>query len=61
MAEVRMADLFGRLRRWRAMRLDRVYRSRIVDSEILVLGVGGQFVPLKGIDDEILRLGRMAF
>jgi len=38
-----------------------LYRSRIVDSEILVLGVGGQFVPLKGIDDEILRLGRMAF
>jgi hypothetical protein len=37
------------------------YESRLSDTDILVLGVGGQFVPLKGIDESILRLGRMAF
>jgi len=37
------------------------YESRLSDTDILVLGVGGRFVPLKGIDESILRLGRMAF
>ncbi len=37
------------------------YESRLSDTDILVLGVGGRFVPLKGIDEAILRLGRMAF
>ena len=37
------------------------YESSLFDTEILVLGVGGRFVPLKGIDESILRLGRMAF
>jgi hypothetical protein len=37
------------------------YESRMSDTDILVLGVGGRFVPLKGIDESILRLGRMAF
>jgi hypothetical protein len=37
------------------------YESTLFDSQILVVGVGGQFIPLKGIDEAILRLGRMAF
>jgi hypothetical protein len=37
------------------------YESTLFDSQILVLGVGGRFIPLKGIDEAILRLGRMAF
>jgi len=37
------------------------YESRLSDTDILVLGVGGRFVPLRGIDESILRLGRMAF
>jgi Domain of unknown function (DUF4359) len=37
------------------------YESRLSDADILVLGVGGRFVPLRGIDASILRLGRMAF
>ena len=37
------------------------YESKLSDTDILVLGVGGRFVPLKGIDESILRLGRMAF
>lgn len=37
------------------------YESTLFDSQILVLGIGGRFIPLKGIDDAIVRLGRMAF
>lgn len=37
------------------------YESSLFDTDILVLGVGGRFIPLKGIDEFILRLGRMAF
>jgi hypothetical protein len=37
------------------------YESRLSDTDILVLGVGGRFFPLRGIDESILRLGRMAF
>ncbi|WP_455245941.1 DUF4359 domain-containing protein [Petrachloros mirabilis] len=38
-----------------------LYETKIDDSSFLVLGVGGQFVPLKGKDEVILKLGRMAF
>ena len=38
-----------------------VYETAVFDSRIVVLGVGGFFVPLKGIDEAILRLGRLAF
>jgi len=37
------------------------YESRLFEKEIVVLGIGGRFIPLKGIDEAILRLGRMAF
>lgn len=37
------------------------YETTVYDSRILVLGVAGRFVPLKGIDEAILRLGRLAF
>ena len=37
------------------------YESRLSNADILVLGVAGRFIPLKGIDESILRLGRMAF
>ena len=37
------------------------YETSVYDSRILVLGVAGRFVPLKGIDEAILRLGRLAF
>jgi len=38
-----------------------MYESRVFETEVLVLGVCGRFIPLKGVDDAILRLGRMAF
>ncbi len=37
------------------------YESRLGDSQILVLGIAGRFIPLKGMDEAIVRLGRMAF
>ena len=38
-----------------------VYETSVFDSRIVVLGVAGYFIPLKGIDEAILRLGRRAF
>jgi hypothetical protein len=37
------------------------YETTIFDSRIVVLGIGGSFIPIKGIDEAILRLGRLAF
>ena len=37
------------------------YETTVLDSHILVLGVAGRFIPLRGIDETILRLGRLAF
>ncbi|HSA65362.1 MAG TPA: DUF4359 domain-containing protein [Nitrospira sp.] len=38
-----------------------VYETSVFDSRFVVLGVGGSFFPLKGIDEAIIRLGRLAF
>ncbi len=38
-----------------------VYETTVLDSHILVLGVAGRFIPLRGVDETILRLGRLAF
>ena len=38
-----------------------VYETSVFESRTVVLGIGGSFLPLKGIDEAILRLGRQAF
>jgi uncharacterized protein DUF4359 len=38
-----------------------VYETSLFDSRVLVLGIGGRFIPIKGVDEAVLRLGRMAF
>ena len=38
-----------------------VYETTIFDSRVVVLGIAGSFIPLKGIDEAIVRLGRLAF
>ena len=38
-----------------------IYETSLFDVRIVVLGVAGSFIPLKGIDEAILRLGRLAF
>ncbi len=38
-----------------------VYETSLFDVRIIVLGIAGYLVPLKGIDEAILKLGRLAF
>ena len=38
-----------------------LYETTVFESHILVLGVAGYFIPLKGLDESIVRLGRLAF
>jgi hypothetical protein len=38
-----------------------LYETSIFDSQIVVLGVASSFIPLKGINDAIVKLGRLAF
>ena len=38
-----------------------VYETSILDSRIVVVGIAGSFIPLKGINEGIIRLGRLAF
>ena len=37
------------------------YETSLFDSHIVVLGAAGSFIPLKGIDEAVVRLGRLAF
>ena len=45
-------------RNWAVMS---IYETSLFDVRIVVLGAAGSFVPLRGIDEAILRLGRLAF
>ena len=38
-----------------------IYETSVFESRMVVLGVAGYFIPLRGIDQAILRLGRRAF
>jgi hypothetical protein len=38
-----------------------LFETSVLDSRIVVLGVAGYFIPLKGIEEGIVRLGRLAF
>jgi uncharacterized protein DUF4359 len=38
-----------------------IYDTSVFNSRIVVLGVAGRFIPLQGIDEAIVRLGRLAF
>jgi Domain of unknown function (DUF4359) len=38
-----------------------VYETTVFDFRIVVMGVAGSFIPLKGIDEAIVRLGRLVF
>lgn len=37
------------------------YETEIADAKVVVLGVGGRFIPIKGLEETTLRIGRMAF
>jgi hypothetical protein len=38
-----------------------VYETSLFETHIVVLGIAGSFIPLKGIDEAIVKLGRLAF
>jgi hypothetical protein len=33
----------------------------VLDNEVLVIGIAGRFIPIKGVEETILKIGRMAF
>jgi hypothetical protein len=37
------------------------YETRVVDTKVVVLGLGGRFIPLQGVEEATLKIGRMAF
>jgi hypothetical protein len=37
------------------------YETQVADTKVVVLGLGGQFVPLQGVEEATLKIGRMAF
>lgn len=38
-----------------------LFETTALEAHIEVLAIGGRFLPLKGVDDAIVRLGRLAF
>jgi len=37
------------------------YETQVADTKVVVLGLGGRFVPLQGVEEATLKIGRMAF
>jgi hypothetical protein len=37
------------------------YETQVADTKVVVLGIGGRFVPIKGMEEVTLKIGRMAF
>jgi uncharacterized protein DUF4359 len=37
------------------------FETTVYDVHLVVLGIGGYFIPLEGVDEAVLRLGRRLF
>jgi hypothetical protein len=37
------------------------YETHVVDTRVVVLGIGSRFVPIEGVEEAALRIGRMVF
>jgi hypothetical protein len=37
------------------------YETQVADTKVIVLGLGGRFIPLQGAEEATLKIGRMAF
>ena len=37
------------------------YETQVADTTVIVLGLAGRFIPIKGVEEATLKLGRMAF
>ncbi|MBI4002571.1 MAG: DUF4359 domain-containing protein [Nitrospira defluvii] len=38
-----------------------LFETNVLEESVLVLGVAGQFVPLRGVEEATLKVGRLAF
>jgi predicted Abi (CAAX) family protease len=38
-----------------------LFETNVLEESVLVLGVGGQFIPLRGVEEATLKVGRLAF
>ena len=38
-----------------------LFETRVLGEQVLVLGVAEQFIPLRGVDEATLKVGRLAF
>ena len=38
-----------------------MFRTQFMDTELVVLGVGGQFIPIRGVEEATGKIGRLAF
>lgn len=37
------------------------YETRVAESKVVVIGIGGRFIPIKGLEETTLKIGRMVF
>lgn len=37
------------------------FETKIIDVHVVVVGIGGHFIPLEGVDEAVLKLGRLSF
>jgi hypothetical protein len=47
--------------KWNNWGLLSVFETNVLDQPVLVLGIGGQFVPLRGVEEATVKVGRLAF
>ena len=37
------------------------FETKIIDVHVVVVGIGGHFIPVEGVDEAVLELGRLSF
>ena len=37
------------------------YDTQVAETKVVVLGLGGRFIPVQGVEEATLKIGRMAF
>ncbi len=37
------------------------FETHVADTTVVVLGLGGHFIPLQGVEEATIKIGRMAF
>ena len=37
------------------------FETKIIEVHVVVVGIGGHFIPVEGVDEAVLKLGRLSF